>query len=87
MDSAAAQEQGTQAKEHEQDSAGFGIMYPFFRLSNLIIPIRVKPEVELQGLDLPEMGALGYPDFELKTIASYSQTSDPRESLDVHRLS
>jgi Amt family ammonium transporter len=26
---------------------------------------RVPADVELQGLDLPEMGALGYPDFVL----------------------
>ncbi|MEO8096527.1 MAG: ammonium transporter [Acidobacteriota bacterium] len=27
---------------------------------------RVSAEVELEGLDIPEMGALGYPEFELK---------------------
>jgi len=64
---------------------GFGIMFPFFKLSNLIIPMRVSREVELQGLDLPEMGALGYPDFELKTQLSYAQTSG--ESIDLNAKS
>jgi ammonium transporter, Amt family len=54
---------------------GFGIMYPFFKISNLIVPLRVPREVELQGLDIPEMGAMGYPDFELKTIPSFSEIS------------
>ncbi len=38
----------------------------FFKLSALITPLRVTREVELEGLDGPEMGSLGYPDFELK---------------------
>jgi hypothetical protein len=56
-------------------------MYPFFKLSNFILPLRVSREVELQGLDLPEMGALGYPDFELKTQLSYAQAGT--DSIDV----
>ncbi len=35
----------------------------FFKVSNLILPLRVSKEDELQGLDIPEMGALGYPEF------------------------
>ena len=31
---------------------------------------RVTPEVELQGLDIPEMGALGYPEFVLREEAA-----------------
>jgi Amt family ammonium transporter len=46
---------------------GFVMAYVWFKLSNLITPIRVSREVEIQGLDIPEMGALGYPDFVLKT--------------------
>jgi Amt family ammonium transporter len=40
--------------------------FVFFKISALITPIRVSREVELEGLDGPEMGSLGYPDFELK---------------------
>ncbi len=46
---------------------GFVMAYVWFKFSNLITPIRVSREVEIQGLDIPEMGALGYPDFVLKT--------------------
>ncbi|MGN6370340.1 MAG: ammonium transporter [Phycisphaerae bacterium] len=57
-------------------TVGFGIMYPWFKISNLIVPLRVPAEVELEGLDMPEMGALGYPDFELKTSPSVSSVSE-----------
>jgi Amt family ammonium transporter len=44
---------------------GFAMAYAWFKLSNLITPIRVSAEVEIEGLDGPEMGSLGYPDFTL----------------------
>ena len=37
----------------------------WFRLSNRIAPVRVSRETELAGLDGPEMGVIGYPDFTL----------------------
>jgi ammonium transporter, Amt family len=40
-----------------------GLAFTFFKLSNLITPIRSKEEDELVGLDLPEMGVLAYPEF------------------------
>lgn len=49
---------------------GFSMAYAWFKLSNKITPIRVSRETELAGLDNPEMGALGYPDFTLATHAS-----------------
>ena len=45
---------------------GFVMAYVWFKFSNLITPIRVSKEVELEGLDGPEMGCLGYPDFVLQ---------------------
>ncbi len=33
---------------------------------NAVVGQRVSAQAELEGLDLPEMGALGYPEFELK---------------------
>jgi ammonium transporter, Amt family len=42
---------------------GFAMAYAWFKISNLITPIRVSKETEIEGLDGPEMGALGYPDF------------------------
>ncbi len=38
----------------------FGISTLFFRLCDAIMGIRVAPEVELAGLDLPEVGVPGY---------------------------
>jgi Amt family ammonium transporter len=42
---------------------GFLMAYVWFKVSNLITPIRVSAETEIAGLDMPEMGAPGYPDF------------------------
>jgi Amt family ammonium transporter len=44
---------------------GFVMAYVWFKISNLITPIRVSRETEIEGLDGPEMGVLGYPDFQL----------------------
>ncbi len=44
---------------------GFAMAFVWFKISNLIVPIRVSKEVELEGLDMPEMGAQAYPDFAL----------------------
>ncbi|MHA4808524.1 ammonium transporter [Flavitalea flava] len=40
----------------------FPVMYFFFKLSNKITPVRVSPEAEIAGLDIPEMGVHGYVD-------------------------
>ena len=39
----------------------FGLSYVFFKVLAALKLLRVSREVELQGLDLPEMGSLGYP--------------------------
>src|SRR6266513_2069912 len=48
-----------------------GFVFPLSFVFNLLVDWfvghRVSAKSELQGLDLPEMGALGYPEFELKT--------------------
>jgi Amt family ammonium transporter len=44
-------------------SFAFIMGYVWFKFSNLITPLRVPAEVERQGLDIPEMGVPGYPDF------------------------
>lgn len=54
---------------------GFGLSYCWFKLLDKVWGIRVKPEVEIEGLDREEMGAIGYPDFvlqqsELDTVPS-----------------
>jgi Amt family ammonium transporter len=45
----------------------FAVMYGFFKLLNRIIPVRVSPEVEFEGLDQNEVSVTAYPDFGLKT--------------------
>ena len=42
---------------------GFTMAYVWFKLSDKITPLRVSREVEIEGLDIPEMGAHAYPDF------------------------
>ena len=40
---------------------GFGLSYVFFKILDKFWGLRVKPEDELEGLDVPEMGVLAYP--------------------------
>ena len=42
----------------------FGASWVFFKVLNRIVPMRVEPEVEISGLDIPETGVPGYPDTE-----------------------
>ncbi|MCL5986839.1 MAG: ammonium transporter [Actinobacteria bacterium] len=39
----------------------YGLSYGFFKLVDVTVGMRVSPKVEVQGLDLPEVGALAYP--------------------------
>ena len=52
---------------------GFVMAYVWFKISNLITPIRVPKEIEIEGLDGPEMGVLGYPDFQLHSSQKMSE--------------
>jgi Amt family ammonium transporter len=51
-----------------------GFVFTFSFVVNWIIEVawghRVTPKVELEGLDIPEMGAVGYPEFVLKDQAA-----------------
>ena len=51
----------------------FGASWVFFKALDMVMGLRVAPEVEIEGLDLPEMGALAYPDFPL--IPSHSASA------------
>jgi Amt family ammonium transporter len=44
---------------------GFAMAWVWFKLSDRITPIRVPKDVEQEGLDIPEVGAPAYPDFQL----------------------
>jgi ammonia channel protein AmtB len=43
----------------------FSAFYLFFKVQDKLMGIRVSAETETEGLDLPEMGALAYPEFTL----------------------
>lgn len=44
---------------------GLGFSFIWFKVLDKVWGLRVSPEVELAGLDLDEMGAYGYPDFQI----------------------
>jgi Amt family ammonium transporter len=48
----------------------FALSYVFNVIVEVLVGQRVSARSELQGLDLPEMGALGYPEFQLTTSPS-----------------
>ena len=44
----------------------FAAFYAFFTVCDKVVGNRVSAEVEVEGLDMDEMGALAYPDFVMK---------------------
>lgn len=44
---------------------GFGVSFIFYKVLDKIWGLRVAPEYELEGLDIPEMGVLAYPDLQM----------------------
>jgi ammonium transporter, Amt family len=44
----------------------FGLSFLFFKLLNALKLLRSKPQDEIMGLDMPEMGALGYNNVDLR---------------------
>jgi Amt family ammonium transporter len=44
---------------------GIGFSFIFYKVLDAVWGLRVKPQDELDGLDIPEMGVLGYPDTQL----------------------
>jgi Amt family ammonium transporter len=56
----------------------FGLSYVFFKVLAALKLLRVSREVELQGLDLPEMGTLGYPsDWEPSDLLNEGTAAFP----------
>lgn len=45
---------------------GIGVGYLFYKGLDMIMGIRVPADDEINGLDIPEMGTLAYPDFVLE---------------------
>jgi Amt family ammonium transporter len=44
----------------------FVIMYVFFKVLDVIVPLRVDPELETMGLDQAEVAVTAYPDFQTR---------------------
>src|SRR5215216_1282357 len=56
----------------------FGLSYVFFKVLTALKLLRVSPEAELQGLDIPEMGVIGYPvDWEPSNLENEKQSALP----------
>lgn len=62
---------------------GFGGSYIFFKILDKVWGLRVAPEYELDGLDIPEMGVLAYPDRQLvRTELDY----DSNDNAEIKQL-
>ncbi len=59
----------------------FGLSFVFFKVLDQFVKLRVSPEVELDGLDIPETGVLAYPDFPIT-----DRTSVPKDFPDISKL-
>jgi Amt family ammonium transporter len=44
---------------------GFGVSFVFYKVLDKVWGLRVAPQIALDGLDIPEMGVLAYPDLQL----------------------
>jgi Amt family ammonium transporter len=55
----------------------FVSFYAFFKVVGKVIGNRVSAETELLGLDMPEMGALAYPEFSMTSAVSSGWTGSP----------
>jgi Amt family ammonium transporter len=60
----------------------FTAFFVFFKLVDVLIGNRVSAEVELEGLDIPEMGALAYPDFVLGPGSLVGVAAVPSKKVD-----
>ncbi len=48
----------------------FGVTFVVFKVVNSIWSMRVSPEVELEGLDMPEFGGVAYPEDALSPVTA-----------------
>jgi Amt family ammonium transporter len=67
----------------------FGSFYGFFKLAEVLVGNRVPVETEIGGLDLPEMGALAYPEFAVSPGSGPSfiePAAAPRPAAALGRL-
>ena len=52
----------------------FGLAFLFFKVQNTVMKGGIRPsaEDELEGMDLPEMGVLAYPEFAMAEVEKIS---------------
>src|SRR5262249_7025620 len=48
----------------------WGLGYLLFTVAKRFMQIRVSPEAEIQGVDMPEFGTLAYPDFVMHSATA-----------------
>lgn len=60
----------------------FGVTFIIFKAAQRFMQIRVSPEVEIEGLDVPEFGAKAYPEFVLVTSQVGGSAVDEALGLD-----
>jgi Amt family ammonium transporter len=60
----------------------FTSFYLFFKLVDVVMGNRVSAEAEIEGLDMPEMGVLGYPDTAATMPEAGSGSTPPRRPLE-----
>jgi len=66
----------------------WGVTWIIFSVAKRFIQLRVSPEVEIQGLDVPEFGVLCYPDFVLtSTHAGGHSSVEAAHAMDPGRTS
>jgi ammonium transporter, Amt family len=58
-----------------------GFAYLYFKVMDKIVPMRVAPEVEIEGLDIDETGVLAYPGFTISSaeMVGVRQVSQAQE--------
>jgi Amt family ammonium transporter len=63
-----------------------GVAFAFFKIQNAVMKGGIRPtaEIEVAGMDLPEMGALAYPEFEFAIEASDPEM-EPRPIIGTTR--
>jgi Amt family ammonium transporter len=59
----------------------FSAFYGFFKVLDVWLGNRVSSEVEFEGLDISEMGTVGYPDFMITPEIHSPAQSNPRASF------
>jgi Amt family ammonium transporter len=69
----------------------FAASWVFFKLLDMVVGMRVSAEMELEGLDVPEMGAHGYPEVQgpstvVRHLPSVGSTVAPVPGPAVHAM-